>query len=351
MAGLSQRRPLQGFHYRSRVPQAALIPRLTVQFSCLSLADRHSNAGTVWSLLESVPPEVFTCISEHLAFFDKKALASTSRRVYDLMGHLVTPDRFAWRVHVVTSFNRAPDAYFDVTIFKAQQLRREIRRLVKQTPTAVTRGHFVSDPTTTRLKDLSCIYFPAGFQTQCGGKRVLCYTLGQFIAIQFVDYVSRVVQTSKRGESKALDRRYVIPGLEFTDEQKQNLTKEAKKWREIHDEWLQGSSSASTANNDDKDRETRLFALSVWDYSSIFASRMGIEVMQGHFVISGRICEVGEHQGFEVRRQPSPLLASLEENSDWNEDDDLRYSDLEDDDEDIEAQEQADSDDAEDDDG
>ncbi|KAL8738827.1 MAG: hypothetical protein Q9181_000431 [Wetmoreana brouardii] len=320
-----------------------------VQFSGLSLADRHSTAGTAWSLLESVPPEVFTCITEHLAFFDNKALASTSRRVYDLMGHLVPPDRFAWRVHVVTSFNRAPDAYLDVTIFKAKQIRREIRRLVKHVvianpgiinrpPTIVTRGHFVFDPTTTRLKDLNCIYFPAGFQTQCGGKRVLCYTLGQFIAIQFVDYVSRIVQACRRGDSEALDRRYVIPGLESTDEHKQNLANEAKKWREIHDEWLQGSSSASTADDDDKDRETRLLTLSVWDYSRFFASRMGIEVVQGRFVINGRICEVGEHQGFEVRRQPSPLLASLEGNSDWDEE------------EDVEAQEQGDSDDAEDDD-
>lgn len=298
-----------------RIPQSNLIPRLAVQLSSLSLSDRHITPSTAWSLLESLPPEILAHISSNLAFFDKKALASTSHRIYDLMPPLFPSDRFSWRLHVCTSLNRVPDPFFDTTIFKAQELRREVRRLVKQTPEPLTRAHHVFEPESTRLKDLSCLYFPNGFQTECGDKQILCRTLGQFIAIQFEEYMARIIRVSKEGEALALNRRYLIPFLAFTDEHKKNLAREARKWKKVHDIWLTGE-SPSGKSSDDEDR-TPMPSLSAWEYSRELLSRMGIEVVQGRLCMHGRICEVGVDQGIEIRKASGPT-----EDSEWDSDDD-----------------------------
>ena len=53
------------------------------------------------SFLEiKVPPELFLDIGGHLAFFDKKALALTSRKCYALLGSFKCPDRLSWMVYL-----------------------------------------------------------------------------------------------------------------------------------------------------------------------------------------------------------------------------------------------------------
>ena len=53
------------------------------------------------SLLETkLPPELFLDISEHLAFFDKKALALTSKKCCALLGSIKCPNRLSWMVYL-----------------------------------------------------------------------------------------------------------------------------------------------------------------------------------------------------------------------------------------------------------
>ncbi|KAL8689207.1 MAG: hypothetical protein Q9218_005072 [Villophora microphyllina] len=227
---------------KHRIPQSKLVERLTVQFSDLSLGVRNSASWPTWSRLELLPPEIVAIITGNLVFFDKKALSSTSHRVYGLMGPLHPPDRFAWRLHVCTSFNRAPADFFDVTIFEADQIRRELRRMVRQLSDDVRWGHYKFDPEKTRMKDLSCLYFPGGTQMDFRGETMEFNTLGQFIALQFNDYIRRVIHTARKGGFWALDERFMRPSTDCTDERKRLLEKEAGKWKEIHDTWLQGMS-------------------------------------------------------------------------------------------------------------
>ncbi|KAL8961623.1 MAG: hypothetical protein Q9183_005281, partial [Haloplaca sp. 2 TL-2023] len=210
------------------------------------ISDRHSTPGTSWSRLESLPPELLASITSNLAFFDKKALASTSHRLYDLMPPLVPPDRFAWRVHLCTAFNHAPVTYFDTSILEAERLREELKRLVTLTPETLRRGHYVCDPKASRLRDLGCLYFPTGFQTRCGDRQILCRTLGQFIAIQLEEFVARTIRVSRQREALALGMQPAISSSSLTTAQKKARVKEARHWKELQDTWKLGVDLSNT---------------------------------------------------------------------------------------------------------
>ncbi|KAL8755815.1 MAG: hypothetical protein Q9199_003380 [Rusavskia elegans] len=207
--------------------------------SRLSFSDKLCCPSTRWSRLEALPPEVFRSILIHLAFFDKKALSSTSWRVYDLAGPIKPPDRFAWRLHLCSAFNRCTDDFFDTTIFNPDDITRELTRITQQITRTPSKGHYALDTSKTRLKDLTCLYFPSGFYVQYGSHKLACRTLGHFVAIQFRSYVARLLWETKDGEDLAFRRRYIDPRIEFTDDHKATLTKEAHRWGLIRGHWLQ----------------------------------------------------------------------------------------------------------------
>ncbi|KAL8674136.1 MAG: hypothetical protein Q9168_001473 [Polycauliona sp. 1 TL-2023] len=206
---------------------------------CFILTHKLCSPSTSWTRLESLPPEIFRLILNHLAFFDKKALSSTSWRAYDLAGPIKPPDRFAWRLHLCSAFNRCTDDFFDITIFHPDDITRELTRITSQFKDTPRRGHYAFDATKTRLKDLTCLYFPPGFYVQHGSVKVVCRTLGHFVAIQFRAYVARILWDTKAGHDSAFQRRHIDPGVDFTKEHKANLESEAHQWAFIQDRWLQ----------------------------------------------------------------------------------------------------------------
>ncbi|KAL8729934.1 MAG: hypothetical protein Q9166_004379 [cf. Caloplaca sp. 2 TL-2023] len=251
--------------------------------------------STLWSHLEALPPEVLRSISVHLAFFDKKALGSTSRRVYDLVGPVKPPDRFAWRLHVCTSFNRCPDDYFDITIFHPDDVTRELSRILKQTPETPKRGHYDFDPLQTRLKDLTCLYFPPEYHIRYGTTKLRCQTLGQFVAIQFRFYVARLMFEAQHGEAIALERMHIDLLNAFTVEHKANLRQKARKWREMKGLWLQAF-SAPKCDKEISSRVDRL-PMSTVQVSENLVRRMGIQELHGPIRLHGQLCELREDQG------------------------------------------------------
>lgn len=269
-----------------------------VQFSSLSLSDRFVTPSKRWSRLERLPPELVLSITEHLAFFDKKALASTSERMYHLLGDLKPPDRFAWRAHLVTSFNRVSSHHFDVTVLPPHEIRQELTRIWRQVPVKPRFTHFNLDPTKSRLNDLNCVYFPTGFVTEFWFGRIRCRTLGQFIAIQFYDYVHRIVKECSRAQESARKRRRVQ--ADYTEEHMANLSKEITKWEGVRHQCFEGSHSSV----DPVYRSKVVAPTSANEGSMEFMVRMGYEVLCNRICMYGRICEVDEDEGIKVGRVP-----------------------------------------------
>ncbi|KAI4098351.1 MAG: hypothetical protein LQ339_006502 [Xanthoria mediterranea] len=225
------------------IAQAKWIPRITDRMSRLSFSDKCCCPSTRWSRLEALPPEIFSSILIHLAFFDQKALSSTSWRVYSLVGPIKPPDRFAWRLHLCSAFNRCTDDFFDITLFKPDDITRELTRITQQFSKTPTKGHYALDTTKTRLRDLTCLYFPSGFYVQYGNYKLVCRTLGHFVAIQFRSYVARLLQETKDGQDSAFSRRYIDPRIDFTQEHKETLTNETHRWGLIQAHWLKSYSA------------------------------------------------------------------------------------------------------------
>ncbi|KAL8944004.1 MAG: hypothetical protein Q9216_000713 [Gyalolechia sp. 2 TL-2023] len=280
----------------STFPQSKLVTRLAIQFSGLSLSDRPPPCGESLGVLERLPAEVVISIATNLAFWDKRALVSASRRIYHLLGSVEPPDRFSWRVHMLTSFNRAPSEFFDVTIFQSDDIRRELTRLVKQIPRMPKRGHYIFDPAKTRIKDLYCLYFPSGFHTTFRGRRTRCRTLGQFIAIQFNEYIARLLTEAKRGESQVITQRGLELGIDTILDNKTHLSTIAGRWREIYELWMLGKFCSKS-----KRQPLATLPDSAWKESVELLLRMGFYILHGRTCSNGQICEVGIDEGVKIR--------------------------------------------------
>lgn len=295
------------------IPCAKLVSRLTVQFSGLSLSDRMSTSSAAWSCLERLPPEIIGSIATHLAFWDRKALAGTSQRVYHLLGPDKPPDRFSWRIHLCTSFNRAPSEYFDLTILSPDDLARELMRVLRQTPEALKRGHYVFDPMKSRLKDLSCLYFPVGFQIGYRTKQIRCRTLGQFIALQIDEYINRVLKETRQAES-AIGWRHRASDIETIEGHQQQPKASARIWSDTHDRWFLGTcASISTTEqrsvqvggradtNLPTERPSSLCTQRVFlvDASIKLIFKMGYDFMCRRILSDGKICVVREDEWME----------------------------------------------------
>ncbi|KAI4189486.1 MAG: hypothetical protein L6R41_001448 [Letrouitia leprolyta] len=267
------------------------------RFSGLSLRDWPSSSpSTSPSSLERIPSEILNLIAENLAFWDKKALASASRRIYHLLGSVEPPDRFSWRVHMLTSFNRAPNEFFDVTIVQSDDIQQELTRLVKQLPETLKRGHYAFDPAKTRLKDLSCLYFPDGFYTGFGGRMIRCRTLGQFIAIQINEYIGRLLLEAKRGASFTLLKRDLKTSTNIGFEKGTEPSTIASKWRETYESWIFGKRWSEV-----KRLSSAAPAHSAWEQSLELLLRMGFHIVHGRICFKGKICEVGSDEGVQIR--------------------------------------------------
>lgn len=222
---------------RNGIPLTKLIERLAVQFSALSLEDRGATSSSNWSPLERLTPEIFAQITGILAFFDQKALSSSSQRVYSLMGSLHPPDRAAWTLHMCASFNRASDDLFDVTVFDERDFRDELKRMAQQLPKDTSRYHYTFDPKTTRIEDLTCVYFSSGARMEFRDQPVQYQTLGQFTALVFNEYIRKIVAAAQRGERLAYQLG-MRPTVARTDAHKRLLWKEAHIWQGIGGAWL-----------------------------------------------------------------------------------------------------------------
>lgn len=305
-----------------RIPLSKIFDRLVLQFAHLSLSDRFSTHSAKWSRLERLPPELVMSIAEHLAFFDKKALASTSQRIYHLLGPLKPPDRFAWRVHILTSFNSVSSDQFDVTIFPPDEIRQELARIWRQIPAKPRFAHFNLDPTKSRLNDLSCLYFPTRFATKFRFGQIRCRTLGQFIAVQFSEYVHKVVKECDRGENLARKRRRLRNDADYRENHMADLYREIKQWQEIY-----GQCKNCVKSRYDGTSWVKVVAPnSAVEGSMEFMARMGYEMLCNRVCMYGRICELDEDEGIKIRRDSKiPPFAGwyaldeiLVENADWS---------------------------------
>ncbi|KAL8681407.1 MAG: hypothetical protein Q9186_002482 [Xanthomendoza sp. 1 TL-2023] len=282
----------------------------------LSFSDYICSRDHAWSRLETLPPEIFLSISIHLAFFDKKALASTSHRIYSLMGPLYPPDRFSWRLHMCTSFNRCSDDYFDITIIHPDDITRELSRILDQVPKTTRKGHYFLDPLKSRLRDLNCLYFPAGFYIACGERTIRCQTIGQFVAIQFRAFVARLLLDTSDGEDTVFKRRHFDPLIDFAEEHKASLMRQAHQWRKMKDFWIQGF---STPKSDEGARSVMRIGrgpLSAAEASEKLMVRMGYEELKDRMYLNGHICEAGAAQGMKTQNPnlKRPLLLAPEHN-------------------------------------
>ncbi|KAL8715041.1 MAG: hypothetical protein Q9220_000998 [cf. Caloplaca sp. 1 TL-2023] len=281
----------------AKLHENQLIPRLTSQISNLSLLGHFDTASTSWSRMERLPPEIINLIAVNLAFFDKKALASTSRRIYGMLEPVEPHDRFSWRLHLCSAFNRAPSQFLDFSMLEAEQVRLESERLVRLIEYTPTKGHYIFDPKKTRIKDITCLYFPRGFFSHYQGKHIFCQTLGQFIALQFHEYVARMIAGAKEAELQALGRRSFSKDVDVSEEQKEILECEARRWREVHDLWL-GSQHVFQVSDILEDTAPD----SAWGWSHVFLYRMGYIELQGRLCYQGKICESGQDFGMAIRK-------------------------------------------------
>lgn len=280
-------------------PQTKIVSRLTGRFSGLSLCDRSlSSPSTSFSSLEQLPSEILILIATNLAFWDKKALVSTSWRIYHLLGTIKPPDRFSWRVHTLTSFNRAPIEYFDVTILQSDDIKQELTRLVKQLPEKLRRGHYFFDPTKTRMKDLSCLYFPSRYYTIFGGRKTRCRTLGQFIAIQINEYIGRLLLEAKRG-AHSTSKRCLRADIDAGPQQESERSSIAGKWRETYESWMLGKLCSESEKP-----TLAVLSRSAWEESLELLLRMGFDIVHGRTCFNGKICEVGIDEGVQIRAKP-----------------------------------------------
>ena len=78
------------------------------------------------SLLETLPVEIFRKITDYLAFFDEKALQTTSKKCHLLVGPLTCTDKILWIVHSYRSGLRSPSdstAMWDIDEFNSLTTR------------------------------------------------------------------------------------------------------------------------------------------------------------------------------------------------------------------------------------
>lgn len=207
-----------------------------------------------------------------------------------------------------TSSNRCTDDYFDITVFHSDDITRELSRILNQIPVRPKRGHYAFDPLKTRMKDFTCLYFPTGFDTPYGDRRIRCHSLGQFVAIEFRAFIARLLLEAEEGEDTAYQRRQIDSRIEFTKEHKANLTREAQQWRKMKDFWIQGFSTRQI----DVDPWGRLgrVPLSAAEASEKLMNRMGYEELNGRLCLNGQICEAGHDQGAKMQNleHQRPLL-------------------------------------------
>ncbi|KAL8812881.1 MAG: hypothetical protein Q9223_000531 [Gallowayella weberi] len=234
------------------------------------------------------------------------------------MGPLYPPDRFSWRLHMCTSFNRCSNDYFDITIIHPDDITRELTRILDQVPRTTTRGHYFLDPLRNRMKDLNCLYFPAGFYTACGEKIIRCPSIGHFVAIQFRAFVARLLLDAEDGEDTALKRRQVDPRIEFTEEHKASLTREEHQWRKMKDFWIQ---AFLPPRLDDGVRSVKLFGpgpFSADEATEKLMVRMGYEELDGQMYLYGQLCEAGGDQGVKIQNPnlKRPLRLAAEHDPD-----------------------------------
>ncbi|KAL8929413.1 MAG: hypothetical protein Q9172_000464 [Xanthocarpia lactea] len=211
------------------------------------------------------------------------------------MGPIKPPDRFAWRLHLCSSFNRCTDDYFDVTIFNPDDLTRELTRITKQIAERPRREHYALDTTKTRLKDINCLYFPIGFHVYYGSHKLVCRTLGHFVAIQFRAYVARLLWDTKDGEDAASKQRDIDPRFNFTDEHKANLTKEAHGWTLTRDNWMQGYSAPLSDYRSGLDN---LLPDSAVEATEKLVCKIGIQEIDDQ---NDQECGPTAHQGTKIR--------------------------------------------------
>ncbi|KAL8996634.1 MAG: hypothetical protein Q9169_003916 [Polycauliona sp. 2 TL-2023] len=257
-----------------------------------------------WTPLEALPPEVFGLILDHLAFFDKKALSSTSWRAYDLAGPLKPPDRFAWRLHLCSAFNRCTDDFFDTTIFNPDDITRELTRINRQFKDTPRKGHYAIDVTKTRFKDLTCLYFPNGFLIRYGSRKLVCRTLGHFVAIQFRAYVARLLWETKVGHDSAFQRRYIDPRVDFTEEHKASLDKEAHSWAIVQDLWVQSFSALKS----DVKTDGLTLPDSAVEATEALVRKMGVQELRSQVRSDDRRWKPAENRCTEI---PSPTDLAL----------------------------------------
>ncbi|KAL8790775.1 MAG: hypothetical protein Q9213_000399 [Squamulea squamosa] len=155
----------------------------------------------------------------------------------------------------------------------ADDVTRELRRITSQIVEIPKKGHYALDTTKTRLKDLSCLYFPAGFHVQYGLQKLVCGTLGHFVAIQFRAYVARLVWETRAEEDSAFKRRYIDPRIDFNDEHKTNLTNEAKGWNRLRERWM----SRSCAPRSDEKSDAYNLPDSAVVATEALVRRMGVQ--------------------------------------------------------------------------
>lgn len=203
----------------------------------------------------------------------------------------------------MTSFNRVPCDHFDVTLFSPEQVRQELARIWRQIPKTPKRPHYKMDPMKSRLDDVNCLYFPTGFATKFRWRQIRCRTLGQFIAIQFNEYIDRLIKESDQGERLARKKRRIKQEIAHTDEDLEILDKDIKKWREINDQCFKGAHS-------EYDNVTWPPAMGraaapncAVECSLEFMVRMGYELLWNRVCMHGKICELDEDEGIEIRRE------------------------------------------------
>ncbi|KAL9595686.1 MAG: hypothetical protein Q9219_006282 [cf. Caloplaca sp. 3 TL-2023] len=283
-----------------RLSQAKHVERLMVQFSGLSLTDRLSTPSAAWCSLERLPPEMIASIASHLAFWDKKALASTSQRMYDVLGPVKPPDRFSWKIHILTAFNRVPNEYFDITYFKPDQISCELVRIQRQLPSGLRRGHYVFDPSKTRLKDLNCLYFPLGFQTRFQDMTVRCLTLGQFIAIQINLYIRRLLTETLNREFTAVEGVSAEVSTKAVLKSKADGPNGTNKWEVIREDWMNVEYPSRPA----LEIPWKVYTTSAWDESIELMKRMGYDFIRGQFCLHGRLCQIEDSKTNEECDNP-----------------------------------------------
>ncbi|KAL8801284.1 MAG: hypothetical protein Q9182_004549 [Xanthomendoza sp. 2 TL-2023] len=198
-------------------------------------------------------------------------------------------------------------------------ITRELSRILNQVPKTSRKGHYFLDPLRSRIRDLNCLYFPAGFYTVCGERRVRCQSIGHFVAIQFRTFVARLLLDND-GEDTTSRWTQVDPRIEFTEEHMASLTREANQWRTMKDFWIQGFLNPKP---DEGVRSITRFGrdpLSAAEATEKLMVRMGYEEFYGQMYLNGQLCEAGADQGVKIQNpnRKRPLLLTAEHDLERN---------------------------------